>query len=177
MCLGYYRSFDLPLTVLRFALVVADDEILNFAQFYLSHWLKAYQNRTSDTAQAIYQQLAGQQAQDALLVARDENGRSYKKHIADVNDIVRGILSALDKPAAFGQVFQLAGPAPFTWEEVIPYLAQKLGRDYIDVKLAELTPTYYEFDLAKGRRLLGFQPQMDIFKMIDQALAFREAGR
>jgi UDP-glucose 4-epimerase len=177
MCLGYYRSFDLPLTVLRFALVVADDEILNFAQFYLSHWLKAYQNRTSDTAQAIYQQLAGQQAQDALLVARDENGRSYKKHIADVNDIVRGILSALDKSAAFGQVFQLAGPAPFSWEEVIPYLAQKLGRDYIDVKLAELTPTYYEFDLAKGRRLLGFQPEMDIFKMIDQALAFREAGR
>ena len=56
----------------------------------------------------------------------------------------------------------------------MPYLAQKLGVDYVDVQLADNTPTYYEFDLSKGTRLIGYQPQFDIFKMIDSAVAFRQ---
>ena len=42
---------------------------------------------------------------------------------------------------------------------------------YVDARSLGV-PTYYEFDLAKGRELLGFAPQYDIFRMIDDALAF-----
>jgi hypothetical protein len=48
--------------------------------------------------------------------------------------------------------------------------------DYVDVQLAENTPTYYEFDLSKGARLIGYRPQFDIFKMIDSAIAFRQGA-
>ena len=85
-----------------------------------------------------------------------------------------GFLSALGKPEAIGETFHLAGPTPFTWEETVPYLAEKLSVDYVDVRLAENTPTYYEFSLAKGAQLIGYQPQFDIFKMIDSAIEFRQ---
>ena len=175
MCRGYYRSYQLPISIFRFAFVAAGDEILNFAQFRLDQWQNAYTNRTTGAAAETRQQLLEfGEAGERLLIARDETGRSYKKHIADVRDIVLGFLAALGKPEAIGETFQLAGPKPFTWEETVPYLAEKLGVDYVDAQLAENTPTYYEFDLTKGARLIDYRPQFDIFKMIDSAIAFRE---
>jgi nucleoside-diphosphate-sugar epimerase len=176
---GYYRSYGLPVTVFRFALAVAGDEILNFGQFYLHHWRKVYKAMSGETAAAVRAELQRLQpqepeaAQRCLLVARDEMGRTYKKHIADVADIVQGFTAALGQAGVVGETFQLAAPSPFTWEETIPYLAQKLGAPYVDVRLAGHTPTFYEFDLSKGRRLFNYQPSYDIFRMIDEALAFR----
>jgi UDP-glucose 4-epimerase len=150
---------------------------LDFAQFRLDHWQNAYAGRTTGTAAETRRQLMEfGDAGERLLIARDENGRSYKKHIADVRDIVLGFLSALGKPAAIGETFQLAGSKPFTWEETVPYLAKKLGVDYVDVRLTDNTPTYYEFDLAKGAQLIGYHPQFDIFKMIDSAIEFRQGA-
>jgi UDP-glucose 4-epimerase len=175
MCRGYYRSYELPISIFRFAFVAAGDEILNFPQFRLDHWQNAYTNRTTGAAAETRRELMGfGDAADRLLIARDQNGRSYKKHIADVRDIVLGFLAALGKRDAIGETFQLAGPTPFTWEETVPYLAKRLGVDYLDVQLAANTPTYYEFSLTKGARLIGYQPQFDIFKMIDSALEFRQ---
>jgi hypothetical protein len=79
----------------------------------------------------------------------------------------------LGKPTAFGQVFQLAAPRPFTWEEAIPYLAAEMGLPWIDVCLAGHVPTYYEFDLSKGARLIDYRPGYDIFRMINEGLALR----
>jgi nucleoside-diphosphate-sugar epimerase len=177
MCLGYYRTYDLPVTVFRFALTVAGDEILSYRQFYLSYWLETYQNKQGDAAAQVYQQLLSLRGdRDRLLVARDEQGRSYKKHIADVRDVTVAFLAALNQPQVVGHVFQLGGPEPFTWEAAIPYLAEKLGMDYVDVCLAGHVPTFYEFDLSKSKRLFGYHPRFDIFKMIDSAIAFRQGN-
>lgn len=37
--------------------------------------------------------------------------------------------------------------------------------------------TYYEVDISKPRKLLGFDPQYDIIRMIDEAAAFRRDDR
>ena len=180
LALGYHRNFGVPVTVFRFALAVAGDEILNFPQFYLSHWLKSYERLTTPAAKKVYAQLQALKpadeaaAQRCLLIARDEHGRSYKKHIADVRDIVQGFTDGLGKAGAIGQVFQLAAPTPYTWAETIPYLADKLGVEYVDVNLADHTPTFYEFDMSKGQQRFGYQPRYDMFAMIDDAVAFRQ---
>ena len=180
LALGYHRNFGVPVTVFRFALAVAGDEILNFPQFYLSHWLKSYERLTTPAAKKVYAQLQALKpadeaaAQRCLLIARDEHGRSYKKHIADVRDIVQGFTDGLGKAGAIGQVFQLAAPTPYTWAETIPYLADKLGVEYVDVNLADHTPTFYEFDMSKGQQRFGYQPRYDLFAMIDDAVAFRQ---
>jgi nucleoside-diphosphate-sugar epimerase len=176
MCLGYYRAYDLPVTVLRFSMTVAGDEILSYPQFYLRYWLQAYATKTGQAAERVYQQLQSlrQEGQEQLLIARDRTGRSYKKHIADVRDITAAFTAALDKPQVVGEVFQLGGPGPFTWEEAIPYMAGKLGLDYVDLRLDGQVPTFYEFDLDKSVRLFGYHPQYDIFKMIDSAIRVRQ---
>ena len=174
MCREYHRSYALPITVFRFAMSVVADEILDYSQFRLSHWLKVYEGKQGEVALQVREQLlAAEKGKDCLLLARDERGRSYKKHIAEVRDITLAFLSALGKRAVVGETFQLAGPKPFTWEETIPYLAEKLGLEYVDIRLAGHTPTFYEFDLGKSKRLFGYQPAFDIFKMIDSAIAFR----
>ncbi len=186
LCRGYHRTYQLPVTIFRFAMAMAGDEVLNFPQFYLSHWRKVYEKMAGEEAAAVRAQLqeiyatTGEGAQKCLLIARDENGRSYKKHVADVRDIVRGFTDAVGnagaggKTGVVGEVFQLAAPVPYTWEETVPYLAQKLGADMVDVRLLGNTPTFYEFDMSKGKRLFDYQPSYDMLRMIDDALAFRE---
>jgi len=147
-------------------------EILNWPQFYASHYVKAYTNKTSAAAQAVYAQLQAAIADNpkTLIIARDENGRAYKKHIAYADDIVAGFPAALGKSQAVGGTFQLAAPTPFTWDVAVPYLAEKLDLPTIDLRLADATPTFYEFDISASRETLGYAPQYDIKRMIDAAL-------
>ena len=53
MCLGYHRTYNLPVTVFRFSMTVAGDEILNYRQFYLGHWLRTYESKTGQAGVAL----------------------------------------------------------------------------------------------------------------------------
>jgi UDP-glucose 4-epimerase len=164
-CMGYWRTCGLPVTVLRFCLVVGPGEILDFPQFYLS--------RLKDQQADLAPLWSGR---ERLVVLRDPQGRPYKKQIADVRDIVHGCIGALGKSQAAGETIQLAGPRPFTWDEAVPYMSHRLGIPYVEARSAG-TPTFYEFDLSQARRLLGFEPRFEITRMIDDALAFRQGQR
>ena len=172
MCRGYARTRGMPVTVYRFAMTMAGEEILDYGQFYLRHWLRVFAELDSRDAVALLaplQAAADLYGENCLVLARDGQGRSYKKHIAHAQDIVAGIVAGLAKPTAEGQVFHLAAPAPFTWAEAVPVLAERLNLPMIDARLAGPAPTFYEFDLSKGMHLLGFRPTWDIFRMIDDA--------
>lgn len=175
MALGYQRNFGVPVTVFRFALTVAGDEVLRFPQFYVRHWVAALEQSQHPAAGAALAEARAaleKHGEDCLVIARDEDGRTFKKHIADVRDIVAGFEAALDKPAAIGQVFQLAAPAAYTWEDVVPYLAEKLSLPYVDLRLPGTRTAFYEFDLSKGRELIDYRPTGDIRTMIDDGVAF-----
>jgi nucleoside-diphosphate-sugar epimerase len=161
MCYGYWRTQSLPITILRFCMVVGAGEILNFRQFYLSK-LKGLPELS-----ALWR------GEERLLLLKDMKGRSYKKHIADVRDIAHGCICVLNKTQAAGHVIQLGGPRPFTWAEAIPYLSQRLNIPYQEA-IIHGAPTHYEYDLTKARDLIGFNPQYDIIRMIEDAIAYRE---
>lgn len=158
---GYVRTYRLPATILRFALVVGAGEILDFAQFRLS--------KLKDSQQEL---AALWEGEERLVILRDIAGRSFKKHIADVRDIVHGCLCALGKTQAAGETIQLAGPRPFTWEEAVPHLSRVLGIPFVEAT-SRGVPTFYEYDLSKAQRLLGFAPRCDIARMIEDAAAYR----
>ncbi len=160
MCIAYNRSGWVPSTVLRFCNTAGAGEIVDYGLFYLSKQLG------KPELKALWK------GEEAIVLLRDGNGRPYKKHMGDVRDIVHGCVCALDKPEAMGETFQLGGPSAFTTDEVAPYLSKALDIPYVDVRVAG-TPTFYEYDLTKARTLIGFSPQYDIFRMIDDALAFR----
>ena len=163
LCHGYWRTNHLPITILRFSMVVGAGEILDFRQFYLSKL------KERPELKELWN------GEERLLLLKDMQGRSYKKHIADVRDIVHGCICALDKPDAAGHVIQLGGPRPFTWAEAIPYLSQRLDIPYQEVTLHG-APTHYEYALTKARELIDFDPQYDIIRMIEDAIAYREGN-
>lgn len=161
LCEGYWRSWDLPVTILRFAMVLGAGEILEFPQFYLSHMRQG-----RPALEALWQ------GQEQLVLLQDDEGRPYRKHVADVRDIVHGCLSAMGKKRAFGQTYQLAGPSSFGWDEAIYRLTELLQIPFVEARPGGI-PTHYEFDLDKARRDLGFHPEYDVVRMIVDALNHR----
>ncbi len=161
LCEGYGRTYGLPVTILRFAMVLGAGEILDFPQFYLSHMRKQ-----SPVLEALWD------GQERLVLLQDDAGRPFRKHVADVRDIVHGCLCALGKERAFGQTYQLAGPAAFNWDEAIYRLSELLQIPFIEAQPGG-APTFYEFDLDKARRDISFHPEYDVVRMIVDALNHR----
>jgi len=160
LCSGYCRTYKLPVVILRFPAVVGAGEILDFRQFYLSKM------RSQPDLASLWT------GEERLVVLADADGRPYKKHIGDVRDVVHGCVCALGCRDAIGQTIQLGGPAPFTWDEAVPYLSDRIGIPWVRAACGGV-PTYYEYDLTRAREVLGFNPEFDIFRMIDDAVAYR----
>ncbi len=160
MCTSYFRGSSMPTTVLRFPNTLGAGEIIKYAAFYLS----SYKDSKPELARLW-------QGEEKLVLLRDENGRPWKKHMGDVRDVVHGCVVALGKEPAFGQTFQLGAPKAFTWDEAVPHMSERLDIPFVDAPVSG-TPTFYEYDLTKARTLLGFEPQYDIIRMIDDAVAF-----
>ena len=92
---------------------------------------------------------AGEPAPD-LLLPRDESGTPWMFHCCDVRDIVQGLTLLLDRPEAVGQAFNLAGPAPFSYGELIPYLAEQANLTYLDATIPG-QPLRIHHSIAKAR--------------------------
>ena len=142
-------------------MVRAADEILDFPQFYLSKM-----KETHPELAALWQ------GRECAVLLKDRRNRPFKKHIADVRDIAHGCLCALGKERAFGETFQLAGPRPFTWDEVSYRLAKLRDMPHVEAAV-QGTPTFYEFNLRKAEEYLGFSPRYDVVRMIVDALNYQ----
>ncbi|MBI4306032.1 MAG: NAD(P)-dependent oxidoreductase, partial [Chloroflexi bacterium] len=173
----YVRADKVPTTVFRFPYVWGAGEVLNFPQFRLSHFLNEFASRRDREGRATYGRLkALDDGRERLVIACDENGRPYKKHCIEVRDIVHAFDAAAGNARTHGKTFQLAAPSPFSWDEAVPYLAMKLELPYSKVDLAGTNPAFYEFDISAARKAFGYNPQIDIFKMIDEAVRFEHEG-
>lgn len=161
LCNGYFRTYGTPITVLRFPTVLATDEILLYRQIALSKLMRAQPDLAP-----LWEAAGGE---ERLVLVRDENGRPYKKHIADVRDVVHGCVCVLGRERAAGQTFQLGSPSAFKWDELVPYLSEKTGVPCVDARSTAVA-TYYEYDLSKARDLLGYRPEYDFERMVDDAV-------
>lgn len=105
----------------------------------------------------------------------DGAGTPYHRHIVHVDDVVQAFGLILGNPAAIGESFNIAGPAPFNYGPATDYLSEKTGIPTVDVP----APGYHSFeiDINKARSVLGYRPENDICRMIDRALEWREAKR
>ncbi len=104
-----------------------------------------------------------------LVVPRDPAGMSWRWHVCDVRDCVEACICALRAPeSCFGKAYNVAGPEPADWDEVVPYVAEKTGRQWYEVQVPKAWRFW--FDLTAAERELGFKPQYDIKRMIDDAL-------
>jgi nucleoside-diphosphate-sugar epimerase len=133
------------------------------------------------------------------------SGRSYY-HPVYVDDLVQGFLLALDRPEAVGEAFLICGPSYVSQVELAALIARHTGGRVLPFKVpaaplqwagdlveAVCVPLGVEpplhrrrvdfwtksraFTIAKARRLLGYDPKVDLDEGIARtAAAYREAG-
>tara|TARA_Y100000588_G_scaffold376660_1_gene454735 strand:- start:4757 stop:5791 length:1035 start_codon:yes stop_codon:yes gene_type:complete len=175
----YHAQDNLPGTIIRFANVWGAGEILKFGQFHLSTFLKQFEGRTDPAGEATFKILKHEYDRSdggsRFIVARDRNGRSWKKHQIEIRDIVHGYEQAVCEPATFGNVYQLGSKEPFTWEVLVPYISEKTGIPYSTVDLP-MNPTFYEYDLSAAQKDFGYAPSLSVFEMVDEAIRYNKEG-
>jgi UDP-glucuronate 4-epimerase len=104
---------------------------------------------------------------------------SIRRDFTHVYDICQGIAAALDARNVLGECINLGHDEPWTIRELIAILETELG---CRAKIKELPSNPADLpatcaDLTKARRLLGYQPRIDLKQAIREfAVWFRQEG-
>lgn len=176
MVRGYQREHGIPIVIFRFGFTIGVDNILSkklpvlmsTSEVWINR-LKAIKEPSEDVKKAVeyLEEQAG--SKEKLVIPYHPDGWPHKMHICDVRDLVQGLVLGLEKEAAVGEAFNLAGVAPFSYEEVIPYLSEAIGMPYFKAVIP-IPGSRMELSISKARSLLGYRPKYDVFKIIDDAL-------
>lgn len=118
-------------------------------------------------------ELAVLREQGAVPALRDARGDYLKRSFIHIDDLVKAILAALDKPAALGELFNIAMDRPVDYGEVARLLEASGNRQRRDVP----TPFHSNWlDNSKARMVLGWQPETDLEKLVERAWSYRRAA-
>ena len=172
MCEQYRIQYGLPITVLRFSWVWVEDDVLAHAtlrepNFGIPVW--------RELAQTPEQKEFFEKDIDAAAVMTHPDGKPGMRHVVGIKDVVQSVLLAIGNQASIGHAFAIVAPSAFTYDVMAKYISEKL-----DIPTVEfVNPEYHDFEhcLAKSRSILGYNPQYDIFKIVDDAIAFRKSGK
>jgi len=159
MCYHYEDIWDIPTVRLRLVWILEAPEVLDlFVGAPYKEFLTAEDQGKWDDPNTVQLPL-------------EEDGSPYLEHICDVRDAAQGVFLSMDRPEAVGQIFNIAGPAPYTYTEVAPWLAQKMGVEAIPGHCSRIHS--YEISIHKARSVLGYNPQYSVFNSLEDALAQR----
>ncbi len=172
----YVRAESMPATVFRFANAWGAGEAIDFPQFHLRTFIGQLKDRRDDEGTRAYKHLTSVYEGDPhFIVALDESGKSWKKHLVEVRDLVHAYEMALGNPSTFGKTYQLASREPFRWDEMIPYIADKMKAPWTSVRLP-VTPTHYEYDTSAAFNDFGYAPDLTLTEIVDEAYRFKSEG-
>ena len=172
MCEQFQIMHHMPITVLRFSWVHDEDDILAHVTLKEPNLgVPVWKNWAVTPEQKAY----FDNGEDAVACLVHPNGSAGKRQIVGINDSVQAIMCALGNPTAIGEAFNVSGPAPFSYDVLASYVAQKLNLPVVRFEVGEFND--FRIDMSKSRSVLGFEPREDIFRIVDNAVAFREANK
>lgn len=168
----YGIQYDLPYTILRFSWIFDEDDILCYMTF-----------RKPDFGGPGWGSLAKTPEQKSYFENDDDgvgclvhpNGKPYVRHIVSIGDVVGSIVHALGNEKAMGETFNVATPEPFSYDVLSAYIAEKLGIPAVEFEFDGAFD--FAIDVSKSKSVLGYEPEYDNFRIVDDAIAFRKLGR
>jgi len=172
MCEQYQIMYQTPITILRFSWVHDEDDILAHVTLQEPNlgvpvW--------RDWAVTPEQKAFFDEGKDGVACLVHADGSAGKRHIVGINDVVESIMLAIGNPTTIGEAFNVSGPAPFAYDALADYVAEKLDLPVVRFEVGEFND--FCIDMSKSRSVLGLNPQYDIFRIVDDALQFRKDGR
>jgi nucleoside-diphosphate-sugar epimerase len=164
----YYPQYDLPGCCLRAPWIMEKDDFrfqLSFGEdvFGGPRWRDLVGAEAADRYQA----------EGAVPVMLDADGRPVKRNFVHLEDLVSAILLAIDHPKARQQTFNICMDEPVDYGELGEYLARTRGLRPVPIR-TEYHSTW--LDNAKAKFLLGWRPRFDLRQMTDAAFDYRRAA-
>jgi len=167
LCRQYGKLYGLPWLIVRICWALDPDELLHV--FSYEFWKDAM---SSEDRGRLEPELAGGKGVFAPLLA---DGSSAVDHIADPEDIAAGIVQGIENHArGVGGTFNLAGPAPFRYLDVIEKLASDLGVPWGSARVTGSEP--YELRNDRAIATLGYAPEWTMVRMLEKAARLRRAA-
>jgi dTDP-L-rhamnose 4-epimerase len=143
LCLIYGRTYDLPVTALRF--------------FNIYGTRQALSNPYTGVAAVFASRMLN--GKRPLIFEDGEQMRDF----VHVNDIVRANMLAMESMASNGHVINVGSGRPITIRKVAELVAQSLGNKVLPVvthKYRAGDIRHCFADITKARNLLGYEPQV-----------------
>ena len=172
MCEQYMIQYHLPITILRFSWVFDEDDILAHItlkepNFGVPVW--------RDIAKTPEQKEYFKKNIDGVAKLVHPGGKPGIRHIVGIKDVVDSVLLSIGNSAAIGEAFNICGPSPFSYDQLASYVSQRLNLPIVEFEYEG----FYDFtiNITKARSVIGYNPQYDIIKIVDEAVAFRKSGK
>ena len=167
----YGIQYGLGVTILRFSWIHDEDDILAYMtlaepNFGGPAWAEL---ATTEEQKAHFEE-----GRDGVGRLMHGDGRPYKRHIVGIKDVVESFLLALGNERALGETFNVAAPSAFSYDVLSEYIAKKLDVPAVTFTLDGCYD--FEIDITKARSVLGYRAEWDVFRIVDDALAFRQGG-
>jgi nucleoside-diphosphate-sugar epimerase len=118
------------------------------------------------------ERLARMRSQRVFPLMRDAEGQPLKRSFIHVDDLVRAIIASIDNEKAFGELFNIAMSEPVDYRQAADIAAHVAGLAPCEID----TPFHSNWlDNSKARKVLGWEPEIDLAGLFDRAWRYRRA--
>jgi len=175
---NFGEQIGLPYCILRFAHTQAASELIDSDSFFSGPRFhvnaKIRQLASFPPSPAIENSIAALKqvatAEERLFIGCNPDGQPYRMGICDVRDLIQGIALGLEHDQAIGETFNIGPASSVDFDKLVTYMSAKTGMA-ADKIVLQTTPYRYDTSIEKAVRILGYAPQFDVFRMIDEATA------
>lgn len=158
----YARIFGFSYTVLRIFWSMRPDEMLRL--------MFEARNYMDDIVDEDREGLTP----ETIIELRCEDGTPYYDHITDFRDVARSVFLTLENEDIHNEIINIAAADRVDYAVESARIAKALERPFKAVRVKGIKN--YEADISKARRLLTFEPEYTMEKMIDEAIV-NEIGK
>jgi nucleoside-diphosphate-sugar epimerase len=161
LCENYGKTYDLPWTVIRINWALEESELLRIFRY------EFWQDDLSPEDRKRLDPKLGEGK--GLLRPLCADGSPAVDQIADPDDTSEGFALAIDHfEKAKNNVFNIAAPESFCYQDFIERVAAGLGLEYDSAKLSGCEP--YSISNKKAQEILEYKPRHTMAMMIEKAL-------
>ena len=166
-------QYHVPTTILRMSWIFQEDDILDHLSLRNLNPAEkghGWDDYLTDEHRAILDR-----GENRVPILVNGEGVRYTRHIVHIKDVVQAFDLALGAEIAIEELFNIAAPKAFRYDEAAQYLSEKTGIPTCQITASGYFP--FEIDVSKARNVLGYDPRYDIFGIIDEALAWQQESR
>jgi len=178
LCRIYLKEFNIPAVWPRFTLTIKGYELFEpngdlSDFFYVKSKLKKLKeiSNPSDEVKNLAQKFEEflNNEGEGIYIPCDEEGVPYEVPFTDPRDVAQGLLLLLENDKVVGEAFNFGPPFSRPLDEIVKHLSKKKNLPYLKAKMpSSLFKWNFKININKAKKIFGYNPQWDVFKVIDE---------